>query len=57
MIQLEAIQNKIPRDAAGMLQALGSDQSGCGGTPYGRGEMDFTEYLRRASADTFKGLR
>ena len=40
-----------------MLQALGSGQSGCGGTPHGRGEMDFTEYLRRASADTFKGLR
>ena len=40
-----------------MLQALGSGQSGCGGTPYGRGEMDFIEYLRRASADTFKGLR
>jgi hypothetical protein len=40
-----------------MLQALRSGQSGCGGTPYGRGETDFTEYLRRASAGTFKGLR
>jgi hypothetical protein len=57
MIQLEALKNKIPRGAADMLQALGSGQSGCVGTPYGRGEMDFTEYLRRARADTFKGLR
>ena len=37
-----------------MLQALGSGQSS---SPYGRGEMDFTEYLRCASAGTFKGLR
>ena len=40
-----------------MQHALRSGQSGCGATPSGRGEMDFNEYLRLASAGTFKDLR
>ncbi len=52
MITLEAMSSNPPEGAESLLLGLGAGESGFGGTQFGRGEMDLTDYLQHTARET-----